>query len=159
MQELKYREMPDIVIKVTCRYRAELFFKIGRKTKLCRLFDAWTERMEKSSGKKPEEGSINIGGVITDEKRAGSVTTVNEVARLDGSSAPSRPPPLQYIFTHNGRSIEPDQTPEDANMEDGDDIIAVELMDLTESPQEWVSITITLHPQRHATMRRTLILF
>ncbi|KAF8346970.1 hypothetical protein F5887DRAFT_882756 [Amanita rubescens] len=123
MQELKYREMPDIVIKVTCRYRAELFFKIGRKTKLCRLFDAWTERMEKSSGKKPEEGSINIG--------TGSVTSVNEVARLDSSGTPSRPP-LQYIFTHNGRSIEPDQTPEDANMEDGDDIIAVELMDLTE---------------------------
>jgi len=95
--------------------------------------------MEKSSGKKPEEGSINIGGVITDEKRAGPVTTVNEVARLDGSGTPSRPP-LQYIFTHNGRSIESDQTPEDANMEDGDDIIAVELMDLTDSPQEWVSI-------------------
>jgi hypothetical protein len=144
MQELKYREMPDIVIKVICRYRAELFFKISRKTKLCRLFDAWTERMEKSNGVMQDEGSIDFGGVITDEKQTGSVTTVKEVARPDGTNsfgAPSRPP-LQYIFTHNGRSIEPDQTPEDANMEEGDEILAVELMDLTESPgnQEWVSI-------------------
>ncbi|KAF8738662.1 hypothetical protein AX14_010759 [Amanita brunnescens Koide BX004] len=141
MQELKYREMPDIVIKVICRYRAELFFKISRKTKLCRLFDAWTERMEKSNGMMLEEGSIDFGGVITDEKQAGSVAAVNEVARPDGTS-PSRAssrPLLQYIFTHNGRSIEPDQTPEDANMEEGDEILAVELMDLTESPgnQEW----------------------
>lgn len=97
--------------------------------------------MEKSNGVMQDEGSIDFGGVITDEKQTGSVTTVKEVARPDGTNsfgAPSRPP-LQYIFTHNGRSIEPDQTPEDANMEEGDEILAVELMDLTESPgnQEW----------------------
>ena len=45
-QDLKYREMPDIVVKVVCKYRAELFFKISRKTKLSRLFNAWTDRME-----------------------------------------------------------------------------------------------------------------
>jgi hypothetical protein len=38
---------------------------------------------------------------------------------------------MQFIFTHNGRSVDSDQTPEEAGMEDGDDILAVELMDLT----------------------------
>ena len=28
-QDVKYRETPDIVVKVICRYRAELFFKIS----------------------------------------------------------------------------------------------------------------------------------
>lgn len=47
---------------------------------------------------------------------------------------------MQFIFTHNGRSIESDQSPEDLGMEDGDEILAVELMDLTEGPdsEEWV---------------------
>jgi hypothetical protein len=39
---------------------------------------------------------------------------------------------MQFIFTHNGRSVDSDQTPEEAGMEDGDEILAVELMDLTE---------------------------
>ncbi|KAF8625216.1 hypothetical protein AX15_005517 [Amanita polypyramis BW_CC] len=148
MQELKYREMPDIVIKVVCRYRAELIFKISRKAKLSRLFDAWAERMEKTNGRKLEEGSINIGGIITNEKTittsAGTVTGVNEFAKTDGTNLPlglpgQLKPTLQYIFTHNGRAIEPDHTPEDANMEEGDEIVAVEMMDLTDGPgnQEW----------------------
>ena len=40
LQESKYREMPDIVVRVVCKYRAELYFKISRKTKLARLFNA-----------------------------------------------------------------------------------------------------------------------
>lgn len=143
-QELKYREMPDIVIKVVCRYRAELIFKISRKAKLSRLFDAWSERMEKTNWKKLERGSINIGGIITNEKTittsAGTVTSVNETNPPFGLPPQSKPT-LQYIFTHNGRAIEPDHTPEDANMEEGDEIVAVEMMDLTDGPgnQEWVS--------------------
>lgn len=59
-QDVKYRETPDIVVKVVCRYRAELFFKISRKTKLSRLFNAWTDRMEKTGGKKPPEGEKKV---------------------------------------------------------------------------------------------------
>ncbi|PFH52258.1 hypothetical protein AMATHDRAFT_74319 [Amanita thiersii Skay4041] len=152
LQDLKYREMPDIVVKVICRYRAELFFKISRKTKLSRLFDAWTERMEKAAGKKPEEIG-NIGGVITDRKPIGpskqskagaGVTNVNEVAKADAASfsqasSASSNSTLQFIFSHNGRTIDPDQTPEDVNMDEADEILAVELMDLTEGSgnQEW----------------------
>jgi len=47
---------------------------------------------------------------------------------------------MQFVFTHNGRSVEADQTPEEAGMEDGDEILAVEMMDLTDGPgsDEWV---------------------
>ncbi|KAF8502878.1 hypothetical protein F5888DRAFT_1667860, partial [Russula emetica] len=39
MQDLKYRQSPDIIVKVVCRYRAELF-KISHKTKHVKLFAA-----------------------------------------------------------------------------------------------------------------------
>ncbi len=41
---------------------------------------------------------------------------------------------MQFLFTHSGRTLEADQTPEDSGMEDGDEILAVELMDLTDGP-------------------------
>lgn len=104
--------MPDIVIKVVCRYRAELFFKISRKTKLARLFTAWTERMDARS----------------------YVPILPETAQKSGDMLPkinTAAPVMQFLFTHMGRGLEPDQTPEDAGMEDGDEILAVEMMDLT----------------------------
>ncbi|KIM31795.1 hypothetical protein M408DRAFT_238615, partial [Serendipita vermifera MAFF 305830] len=111
-KEKRHAEMPDIVIKVVCRYRAELFFKISRKTKLARLFTAWTERMDARS----------------------YVSTLPEAAQKSGDMLPSiktAAPVMQFLFTHMGRGLEPDQTPEDAGMEDGDEILAVEMMDLT----------------------------
>jgi len=98
-KEKKYLDSPDIVIKVVCKYRAELFFKISRKTKLSRLFNAWTERMEGNGpGKK--------------EKR--------ETQETDAQGERT---PVMFLFTHMGRSIEPDETPEDVGMEDGDEIL------------------------------------
>ena len=128
IQDVKYREMPDIVVKVVCRYRAELFFKISRKTKLSRLFNAWTERMERGGSKKLDGKSANTVGENHPVK--------TELASSNGSS-------MQFVFTHNGRSIDADQTPEDAGMEDGDEILAVELMDLTEgsAAEDWVRLT------------------
>ena len=105
-REKRYAEMPDIVVKVICRYRAELFFKISRKTKLQRLFGAWTERMENKP--LPIPGAGCAGGTAKGEEKR-----------------------LQFLFTHMGRSVEHDMTPEDAGMEDGDEILAVEMMDLT----------------------------
>ncbi|KXN88855.1 hypothetical protein AN958_06725 [Leucoagaricus sp. SymC.cos] len=121
LQDNKYREMPDIVIKLVCRYRAELFFKISRKTKLSRLFGAFTERMAEP-GKKVDGH--------------GSVAKVDAMKEINAASKPG----LQFIFTHNGRSLDEEQTPEDVNMEDKDEILAVELMDLTgnaEDTEEW----------------------
>jgi hypothetical protein len=106
-REKRYAEMPDIVVKVVCRYRAELFFKISRKTKLQRLFGAWTERMENKPLLIPGAGGTTPGAGKGEDKR------------------------LQFMFTHMGRGVEPDMTPEDAGMEDGDEILAVEMMDLT----------------------------
>jgi hypothetical protein len=114
--------MPDIVIKVVCRYRAELFFKISRKTKLSRLFIAFTERMEEPGRKLDGHGSV---AKVEATKESNYTTKPN----------------IQFIFTHNGRSLDEEQTPEDVGMEDQDEILAVELMDLTENAEdveEWV---------------------
>lgn len=134
IQDVKYREMPDIVVKVVCRYRAELFFKISRKTKLSRLFNAWTDRMERPGAKKGSGSSDGGGG----NQMNGSVKSDAASTQPSGSSASDST--MQFIFTHNGRGVEADQTPEEAGMEDGDEILAVELMDLTEGPgsDEWV---------------------
>ena len=126
IQDLKFRQSPDIVVKVVCRYRAELFFKISRKTKLAKLFGAWTDRMETSEGKMAGEptGASKLTNGVARASGASSKSTV-------GTSAGSG---TNFIFTHGGRQVDAEQTPEEAAMEDGDEILAVELMDLTESP-------------------------
>lgn len=114
--------MPDIVVKVICRYRAELFFKISRKTKLSRLFTAFTDRMEDPRRKDDNNDSV------------AKVEAMKEAP----STAKSH---IQFLFTHLGCTLEDDQTPEDVAMEDQDEILAVELMDLTENGEgveEWV---------------------
>lgn len=116
IQDVKYRDMPDIVVKVICKYRAELFFKISRKTKFSRLFNAWTDRMETNGGKKPDSKGTQINGAAKSDPP--SNTTSN----------------MQFVFSHGGRSLESDQTPEEAGLEDADEILAVEMMDLTEGP-------------------------
>ncbi|KAF9225498.1 hypothetical protein BS17DRAFT_751330 [Gyrodon lividus] len=127
MQDMKYRDVPDIVVKVICRYRAELFFKISRKTKLSRLFNAWTDRMEGTAGRKGD-------GKAT----AGAATHSNGSAKTDAASThtwnSTSHSSMQFIFSHNGRTLDAEQTPEEQGMEDGDEILAVELMDLTEGP-------------------------
>ncbi|GJJ13379.1 hypothetical protein Clacol_007631 [Clathrus columnatus] len=120
-KEKKFLESPDIVIKVVCKYRAELFFKISRKTKLSRLFNAWTERME-GVGSANQNVASNLGSTFAGSKKDPAV---------DGQDGGRTPRPMTFIFTFMGRTIEPDQTPEDAGMDDGDEILAVEMMDLT----------------------------
>lgn len=153
-QDDKFRESPDIVVKVVCRYRAELFFKIGRKAKLSRLFGAWTERMEKTGGKMgpltngsgsgSENGGAD-GGAHVSSGQANGNGNANGIGSANGGAKGE--PGMQFIFSHNGRSVEADQTPEDIAMEDGDEILAVELMDLTVGPglDEWVSYCICIY--------------
>ena len=121
IQESKYREMPDIVVRVVCKYRAELYFKISRKTKLARLFNAWTERMEANIS------SSTTSTVVTGKKGSPLVNGTSTSGAVSSSS-------MQFIFSHGGRTLEADQTPEEAGIEDGDVILAVEMMDLTEGP-------------------------
>ncbi|THV07477.1 hypothetical protein K435DRAFT_258822 [Dendrothele bispora CBS 962.96] len=129
IQDTKYREQPDIVVKVVCRYRAELFFKISRKTKLSKLFNAWTDRMERTGGKKGDGKNI---------------AETNQASNEPSSANQA----MQFIFTHNGRSVDADMTPEEAGMEDKDEILAVELMDLTENTTEEYQEILEPHYQK-----------
>jgi len=134
LQDLKYRETGDIVVKVNCRYRAELFFKISRKTKLSRLINSWTERMEQNGGKATAKDGTGI-------MNGSAKTDVTSTSSSSGSPSTSG---MQFIFTYNGRMLEAEQTAEDVGIEEGDEIVAVELMDLTEGgggSEEWVSYT------------------
>lgn len=148
LQDVKYREMPDIVVKVVCRYRAELFFKISRKTKLSRLFNAWTDRMERNGGKKGDGRGISGASGGSDGSGGNQMngSAKSEAASTYPSGLTVSSSTMQFVFTHNGRTVEADQTPEEAGMEDGDEILAVELMDLTEGPgsDEWVSVTCSI---------------
>ena len=123
-QQDKYETQPDIVVKVVCRYRAELFFKISRKTKLAQLFSAWTERME--------FGTVKGGKAAGAPTLPPNGTALSTSATAAGGAAAKSS--MQFIFTHAGRGLEADQTPEEAGIEDGDVILAVEIMDLTEGP-------------------------
>lgn len=49
---------------------------------------------------------------------------------------------MQFLFTHGGRTLEADQTPEEAGLEDGDEILAVELMDLTDGPGTEIIVSV-----------------
>jgi hypothetical protein len=134
-KDTKFRETPDIVVKVNCRYRAELFFKISRKTKVSRLIASWTDRMDCAGGK-----------LLGDTKEIGSKNEFaqsDDAANTQHSGSPSSNSPMQFIYTFNGRSIETDQTFEEIGIDDDDEILAVELMDLTEGgggSEEWVRI-------------------
>jgi len=143
LQDAKYREMPDIVVKVVCRYRAELFFKISRKTKLSRLINSWTERMERNGGK-TEEGKDT--GPMNGTARSDAAST-----HYSGSTNMSSG--MQFIFTYNGRMLEADQTPEEVGIDEGDEIVAVELMDLTEGgggSEQWVFGSFTQYEQQES---------
>jgi len=128
IQDTKYREMPDIVVKVVCKYRAELFFKISRKTKLSRLFNAWTERME--TNVKKGSGSERKSQSQQQQQPLGSSQVNGTTASQSAPSTSS----MQFIFSYSGRTLEADQTPEEVGMEEGDEILAVEIMDLTDGP-------------------------
>ena len=135
-KDTKYRETPDIVVKVNCRYRAELFFKISRKAKVSRLITSWTERMEFAGGKLGVNTSKEIGN------KNGFVKSETASTQQHSGSSPPSNSPMQFIFTFNGRSIEANQTFEEIGIDDDDEILAVELMDLTEgggSSEEWVT--------------------
>ena len=115
-----------ICIKVHCRHRAEIYFKMTKQTKFERLFRAWSARMD-TSMLPSTTSAISDGG-------SGNTKTQpkSETENKSGAALPSRPPP-DFIYTHNGRPISEDMTVDDVGVEDGDIIVAVELVDLTKS--------------------------
>lgn len=135
LQDTKFRDMPDIVVKVICRYREELFFRISRKTKLSKLFNAWTERMEASSIVKKSDG-FNGGNLSNGSGKSDASAHSTSSVHVPSTNT-------QFVFTHSGRAVDAEQTPEEAGIEDGDEILAVELMDLTEGPGTEFLVSIT----------------
>ena len=92
IQESKYREMPDIVVRVVCKYRAELYFKISRKTKLARLFNAWTERMETNvlpSSSSSAPTTTTATATATTGGKKGASPLVNGTGTIVGSGSGS----------------------------------------------------------------------
>jgi len=133
LQDVKYRDSPDIVVKVICKYRAELYFKISRKTKFSRLFHAWTDRMDSAMALGAGLGAANATTVGTTGKGGRQLFSSDRVNGTANPDSPKGGPDVvQFIFSLGGRTLEPDQTPEEVGMEVGDEILAVELMDLTE---------------------------
>lgn len=132
LKDVKYRDSPDIVVKVVCKYRAELYFKVSRKIKFSRLFHAWSDRMDSAMAVGTGLGAANattVGTAGKGGKQLLSTDRANGAVKPDSSKGGSD---MQFIFSHGGRTIEPDQTPEEMGMEAGDEILAVELVDLTE---------------------------
>ena len=160
-QEMKNRELPEIVVKVVCKYRAELFFKIGRKMKLSRLFSAWSERMEgnssSSSGRKSSSQTNGVsgtnGGALAGKGSDTASIKSNTSSQLGGAAngvgtgvASSNPlPRMSFVYTHQGRTLDPETTIEEAGIESQDEILAVELMDLTgPMPDDAVRLNVTI---------------
>lgn len=109
-----------ICVKVHCRHRAEIYFKMTKQTKFERLFNAWSARMDTSP--LPSSTLTTSGG--------GDDVKTQSKSEIENKS---ETPPLDFIYTHNGRPISEDMTIDGVGVEDGDTIVAVELVDLTES--------------------------
>ncbi|KAH7104956.1 hypothetical protein BKA62DRAFT_691227 [Auriculariales sp. MPI-PUGE-AT-0066] len=132
-EESDHVESPDIVVKVICKHRAELYFKISRKTKLSRLFNAWTDRMDTTLA--PPQ-SASAGGLLKKTVPAAPGSTPPPPAANSVPAATPSRPLTQFLFTYMGRTLDTDETPEDACIEAGDEIYAVEMLDLTGDDME-----------------------
>lgn len=119
-------------MKVVCKYRAELFFKISRKTKLSRLFTAWSDRMENNALAALRKAGVPVGGSQVNGTSAGKGSDTASIHSNSSTSTNGVPPlPMSFLYTHQGKGLDPEMTVEDAGIEDADEILAVELMDLT----------------------------
>ena len=153
LQDIKYRDSPDIVVKVVCKYRAELYFKVSRKTKFSRLFHAWNDRMDSVLAMAAGLGPANAAAVGTTGKGERQLLPTDRPNGTTKSDpAKGGPCTVQFIFSHGGRMVEPEQTPEEVGMETGDEILAVELMDLTEGPG--TEVVVGDIPSTHAGFER-----
>lgn len=136
-----------LCVKVVCRYRAELYFKMTRQTKFERLFKVWASRMDLPP---PASATIDedkaASGDTTAKKKTPSTTSATSAQPPSSTHAPASSLPRQeqqvalptpnhpdFIYTHNGRALADDLTVDDVGIEDGDTIVAIELVDLTEN--------------------------
>lgn len=116
-----------------------MFFKVGRKKRLSALFDVWTNRMESQDLPPLRKTSSNGSGAQVN----GAPSVKSDAASIQ--SATSTTVPLSFIFTHQGRTLDASLSIAEAGIEDGDELIAIEMMDLTGPvPDDAVSFPCSL---------------
>ncbi|KAK4685666.1 hypothetical protein P7C73_g4478, partial [Tremellales sp. Uapishka_1] len=114
----------DILVSVSSRYRGDLWFRIPRRKKLRYLFESWRSKMMDSTNgfENPAEPKSKIKGFA--DKTASAVG------------------PMQlFVFTLYGRVLEEDFTPDELQMCDHDEIVAFEMLDLTEDLPEGIPVS------------------
>lgn len=94
---------------------------------MSRLFTAWAERMDTNAKKPAHVNGATVGGAGKEIPAKSS----KEQNGQNAAPAASSPPMMAFMYTHQGRTLQADMTVEEAGIEDADEILAVELMDLT----------------------------
>ena len=77
------------------------------------------------SGNVPAGAGAQVNGSTPTKGGDNPNTSVN------GVPPPPSAPAMTFVYTHQGRSLDPDMTIEEAGIDDADEILAVEMMDLT----------------------------
>lgn len=129
--EAKSKE--PVTLKVVCKYRAELYFKMTRQTKFDKLFKAWSSRMDFNNTSNYSSTNSRSNSASEDGDEYDDLVPMN--GKTDGGAA--------FVYTHNGRPIGEEMTVDDVGVEDGDTIVAVELVDLTEVTVRSVRVILT----------------
>lgn len=72
-----------------------------------------------------------VNGAATGNPSASSQQKSGKEVQSGLTVPASGPSSMAFMYTHQGRALEADMTVEEAGIEDADEILAVELMDLT----------------------------
>lgn len=99
-------------------------------------YTAAASASEKTNGKVAKKHATTTNGEtpLTDKTQSQSASS---------SSSSSFP---NFIYTHNGRPLAEDLTVDEVGVEDGDTIVAVEMVDLTESVVSPHSLSVAPRP-------------
>lgn len=113
---------------------SQLFFKFKRRSAFTTLFTAWTTRMAPAS---PPAHLIPPPAPAppppTSKKAKKRLAASSSFASAPApTTKPSVGPENAFVFTYAGKVLSGDMTPEEVGMEDGDEMLAVEMWDLTE---------------------------
>lgn len=107
-----------ITFVISSRYRRPLWFKVHRLNKLSSVFSNWLDRQEDSTVPADQP-------VITPK--------ASKKARLAAiNAAAAAPPKPKFVFTHAGEVIDSTMTASEVGLNDNDEMVAFELVDLTE---------------------------
>ncbi|CDZ98757.1 Taxilin family [Phaffia rhodozyma] len=132
-----------IHVRIFCESRKhQLYFKVLRHRPLKRMFAAWTDRVQDMSHSTanldsdvlPPSSSSSArtrGKSRADTKRARLLkTTSEEAAATILTNVSLEQPGPKFIFCYAGKVIGDEMTPDGIGLDDGDSILAIEVVDL-----------------------------